>query len=176
MTERRRFSLIALTLALSLIASVIIASCQAPPTEEPAGIGGRTEVIRALKVQNDADVGGTLDVTGNATIGGAMDIAGNPSYGTNDLRPVGNASNGKVLVVGQTSAKVQSATVVPTVQLISTVTAFGCEADDAAFGGAWDCRAAMGATNNITFTLYEVDATPVPTAAYDEIRYWIAGN
>ena len=79
-------------------------------------------------------------------------------------------------MVGVTTGVVQSATVVPTVQGIATVTAFGCEPDDAAFSGAWNCRAAMGATNNITFTLYNAGSTPVPTAAYDEIRYWVAGN
>ena len=141
-----------------------------------AAVGPNTAIFRAILVQNDAAIGNDLAVGNNITADGAMDIAGNPSYGSRDLRPVGNPSNGKVYVIGVTSAKVQSATVVPTVQMISTVTAFGCGPDDAAFAGAWDCRAAMGSTNNITFTLYEVDATPVPTAAYDEIRYWVAGN
>ena len=141
-----------------------------------AAVGPNTAIFRAILVQNDAAIGNDLAVGNNITADGAMDIAGNPSYGANDLRPVGNPANGKVLLMGVTGTKVQSATVVPTAQLVSTVTAFGCEPDDAAFAGAWDCRAAMGSTNNITFTIYEVDATPVPTAAYDEIRYWVAGN
>jgi hypothetical protein len=141
-----------------------------------AMVGPNTAIFRAILVQNDAAIGNDLAVGNNITADGAMDIAGNPSYGSRDLRPVGNPANGKVYLMGVTSAKVQSATVVPTAQLVSTVTAFGCEPDDAVFSGAWDCRAAMGSTNNITFTLYEVDATPVPTGTYDEIRYWVAGN
>ncbi len=141
-----------------------------------AAIGPNTAIFKAILVQNDAAIGQDLAVGNNLTVAGAQDVTGYVSYGPLDLRPIGNPSNGKIIMMGVTSAKAQSATVVPTVQGIATVTAFGCAPDDAAFSGAWDCRAAMGATNNITFTLYEVDATPVPTAAWDEIRYWVSGN
>lgn len=83
MTERRRFSLIALTLVLSLIAAVAIASCQAPPKEEPAGIGGNTTVLRGLRVINDAAVGGDLAVTGDVTLG-SLSVTGGVT-GTNVL-------------------------------------------------------------------------------------------
>ena len=141
-----------------------------------AAVGPNTAIFKAILVQNDAAIGQDLAVGNNLTIAGAQDVTGYVSYGPLDLRPIGNPSNGKIIMMGVTSAKVQSATVVPTVQGIATVTAFGCAPDDAAFAGAWDCRAAMGATNNVTFTLYNVGATPVPTAAYDEIRYWVSGN
>ena len=141
-----------------------------------AAVGPNTAIFKAILVQNDAAVGNDLAVGNNLTVAGAGDVTGYLSYGPLDLRPIGNPSNGQIILMGVTSAKVQKATVVPTVQGIATVTAFGCAPNDAAFSGAWDCRAAMGATNNITFTLYNVSATPVPTAAYDEIRYWVGGN
>jgi len=141
-----------------------------------AAAGPNTAIFRAILVQNDAAIGNDLAVGNNLTVDGAQDVTGYLSYGPFDLRPIGNPSNGKIMMMGVTSAKVQSATVVPTVQGIATVTAFGCEPDDAAFAGAWECRVAMGASNNITFTLYNAASTPVPTATYDEIRYWVAGN
>ena len=98
-----------------------------------AMVGPNTAIFRAILVQNDAAIGNDLAVGNNITADGAMDIAGNPSYGSRDLRPVGNPSNVKVYLMSVTSAKVQSATVVPTAQLVSTVTAFGCEPDDAVF-------------------------------------------
>lgn len=168
MTDRRRVSLIVLVLVLVLIAAVIIAGCQSPPTDP--SVAGNTEVMRGLRVQNDAAVGGALTVTGAGDIGGSL------NFGANDLYPVGNTADGKKLLIGVTGGVVQKATVVPTVSYISTVTAFGCEPQSAAFAGAWDCRVQLGAANQLTMTLYEVDATPVPTAAYAKIQYWIVGN
>lgn len=178
--KRKTWAVVALVAVIALIA---VAACQAPP----AAPTGPTHVVidNAYEIGASGDLpasaaGDTnltnLTLSGNLTVDGAADIAGNPSYGALDLRPVGNPANGKILVAGITAAKVAVATVRPTAQLMTTVVAFGCEPDDAAFAGAWDCRAAMGSTNNITFTLYEVDATPVPTAAYDEIRYYVTGN
>lgn len=177
-----------------------------PLDDELAGAGLRQSQFQSVKVNQDLNVLGLSTLNGGAITGptaaatatpgwyvdntGAGNVSfevrtnatpllqvqngGGIKYGV--MFPVGNSTSGKRTAFGITSAKVQSATVVPTASYISTVTAFGCAPDDAAFAGAWDCRAAMGATNNITFTLYEVDATPVPTAAYDEIRYWIVGN
>ena len=170
MTDRKRAALIALVLVAALLAGLSIAACQADPTEEPAGAAGNVEVVRSLRVQNDAAVGGALTVSGAGDVGGAL------NYGTLNLYPVGNPTDGKKLVVGVTSGVVQKATVVPTVAYISTVTAFGCSPQSAAFAGAWDCRVQLGAANQITMTLYNVSATPVPTAAYAKIQYWVAGN
>ncbi len=177
-TNRKLIAVVAIVAVVVLIA---VAACQAPPPTGPTHVVLDNAYEIGASGEGPAGAAGDTNLTnlalsGNLTVDGAADIAGNPSYGAKDLRPVGNAANGKILVTGLTAAKVAVATVRPTVELMTTVTAFGCEPDDAAFNGAWDCRAAMGATNNITFTLYNVSATPVPTAAYDEIRYWVTGN
>lgn len=156
-----------------LVIALLVVACQ---QTAPQDLAGRTEVIRALRVQNDASVGGALSITGASTLTGAVDVGGALNYGTTNLYPVGNTADGKKLVVGVTGGVVQKATVVPTVSYISTVTAFGCSPQSAAFTGAWDCRVQLGASNQITMTLYENDATPVPTASYAKIQYWIAGN
>ena len=100
-----------------------------------AAIGPNTAIFKAILVQNDAAIGQDLAVGNNLTVAGAQDVTGYVSYGPLDLRPIGNPSNGKIIMMGVTSAKAQSATVVPTVQGIATVTAFGCAPDDAAFSG-----------------------------------------
>ena len=159
---RQRNIIIALVIAMVLLVGL-------------AMVGPNTAIFKAILVQNDAAIGQDLAIGNNLTVAGAQDVTGYLSYGPKDLRPIGNPSNGQIMIFG-VSGVTQSATVVPTVQGIATVTAFGCEPDDAAFAGAWNCRAAMGATNNITFTLYNAASTPVPTAAWDEIRYFVAGN
>lgn len=83
MTDRQRVALIALVLLASLSAGLIIAACQAPPTEEPSRAAGNVEVIRALRVINDAAVGGDLAVTGDATLAG-LTVTGGVT-GTNVL-------------------------------------------------------------------------------------------
>lgn len=170
MTDKKRVSLVVLALVLVLIAAVIIAGCQSPPTEEPSSAAGNTEVVRGLRVQNNAAVRGALTVTGAGDIGGSL------NFGANDLYPVGNTTNGKKLLIGVTGGVVQKATVVPTVSYISTVTAFGCEPRSAALLelGTVECDSAR--RMHTTMTLYEVDATPVPTAAYAKIRISIVGN
>lgn len=119
---------------------------------------------------------GPLQVNGALGVSGAADIGGAVNYGSNSLYPVGNTADGKKLLVGVTGGVVQKATVVPTVAYISTVTAFGCSPQSSSFTGAWDCRVQLGASNQVTMTLYEADATPVPTASYAKIQYWVAGN
>lgn len=165
-TNRKLWAVVAIVAVIALIA---VAACQAPAPTGPVHVLLDNASEIGASGEGPAGAAGDTNLTN-------IDATGSINYGTANLYPVGNPVDGKKLGVGLTSAKVQSATAVPTAFAITTVTAFGCAPDDAAFAGAWDCRAAMGSTNNITFTLYEVDATPVPTAAYDEIRYWVAGN
>lgn len=92
------------------------------------------------------------------------------------LYPMVAVGSGKKSAAGMTSGVIQSATVVPTAYAISTVTAYGCGPKTPAYSGAWECRASLGASNQITITLIENDATPVPTAAYQQAVWWVQGN
>lgn len=108
---------------------------------------------------------------GAATFAGAVDIAGNPSYGTLDLRPVGNAANGKIYEFGVTG--VVTGTVITPVA-ITTVTAYGCQVNSPAVASAWNCGTSLSG-RNLTIRSYEIDATPVATPA-KSMSWWIAGN
>lgn len=108
---------------------------------------------------------------GAATFAGAVDVAGWPSYGTGDLRPVGNAANGKIYEFGTTAA-ITNVSITPVA--ITTVTAFGCQVSDPAVANAWSCGASLSG-KTVTLTAYEIDATPVATPA-KPVTYWIAGN
>lgn len=127
-----------------------------------------------LFVNNTGAGNVSFEVQTNATPILQVQNGGAIKYG--NVYPVGSSTSGKKTIFGVTSGVLQKATVVPTVSYISTVTAFGCAPQSAAFSGAWDCRAQLGASNQITLTLYENDATPVPTASYAKIQYWVAGN
>lgn len=139
--------------------------------EEPSRAAGNVEQVRALRVLNDADVGGTLDVTGNTTVGGALDITGNPSYGSLDLRPVGNAANGLIYEVGALGA---ITTTVVTPVAITTVTAYGCNVSDPT-AAARECWA-VESGGVLTFTIYGAQATPVAITTPHAASYWVAGN
>lgn len=108
---------------------------------------------------------------GAATFAGAVDIAGNPSYGALDLRPVGNAANGKIYEFGTTG--VVTGTVITPVA-ITTVTAYGCQVNSPAVANAWNCGTSLSG-RTLTIRSYEIDATPVATPA-KSMSWWIAGN
>jgi hypothetical protein len=108
---------------------------------------------------------------GAATFSGAVDIAGNPSYGALDLRPVGNAANGKIYEFGVTG--VVTGTVITPVA-ITTVTAYGCQVNSPAVASAWSCGTSLSG-RALTIRSYEIDATPVATPA-KSMSWWIAGN
>lgn len=167
---KHKNAVIATAIVLAVVLLVIVA-CQSPAPAPSAPVHVFLDNAYEVGASGDGPAGAAGDT--NVT---NIDASGSVNYGSANLYPVGNPADGKILAVGITTPVVQKATVVPTIYAISTVTAAGCAPDDAAFSGAWDCRWAMGSTNNITFTLYENDATPVPTAAYDQIRFWVAGN
>lgn len=143
------------------------------PVEEPAGAAIRPVQFRSVNVAQDLTVGGASDVTGNLTVGGAVDIAGNPSYGSLDLRPVGNPANGKIIEFGATGAITVTAM---TPVAITTVTAFGCNVRSPT-GAAQICGASLSG-KTVTFTIYNSALTPVPIATPHSTgaSYWIAGN
>lgn len=211
------------TAVLALAVILVVANaCQDNNTGEMRAAGNVT-TLRALKVQDNASVGGDLTVSGALGANGvtvltgptaaatatpavmvnntgasnvsfqvqtrgtpwfevynsgaakmysALDIAGWPSYGAAHLRPIGNANNGQIIEFGQTNA---ITTTVITPVAISTVTAYGCQIKTPAVANAWYCGMAIGATNNITITTYEIDATPVATPAKG-VTWWVGGN
>lgn len=158
-----------LLIALTVAVFGLIACQTAQPVEQPVHVLLDNAYEIGAAGESPAGAYGDTNVTN-------LDASGYLNYGPADLYPVGNPVDGTKFGAGMTAAKVQSATVVPTVYAMTTVTAFGCVPDDAVFTGAWYCKAAMGSSNNITFTLVTNAQTPVPTASYDEIRYWVAGN
>lgn len=172
---------------VAIVAVIAIAACQAPPATPTGTVHVVLDNAYEIGASGDgpASAAGDTNLTnlalsGNLTVDGAADIAGNPSYGAKDLRPVGNVNNGKIFMTGMTAGVVPAATVRPTVELITTVTAFGCDARNPTFAtnGAWKCVASLGSANQITMTLYTLSSTPAPvaTAAYQKIQYWVAGN
>lgn len=129
--------------------------------------GFRPVQVRALNVAQDLGVGN------NVTIGGAMDITGWPSYGDDDLRPIGNASNGQVIEFGATGAITQT---VMTPVAISTVTAAGCTVNSPSAAAQLCYTSISGKT--VTFRIYNAAATPaaISTPHASGASYWIGGQ
>lgn len=175
---------LALVLVVVVIALAALVACQAKPTEEPEPQGaavysgsvylppGGDELVIDSGGALTVNSGGSMAVNASATV----DFAGNPQIGTKNVYPVGNASAGKIYASGMTSGVIQAATLVPTAYAISTVTSYGCAPKNPAYSGAWTCGASLGASNQITITLYENDATPAPTAASQKAVWWVSGN
>lgn len=140
---------------------------------EDTRAGFRPVQIRALNVAQDMGVGGALSVTGNTTIGGAMDVTGWPSYGSADLRPIGNASNGNIIEFGATGAITQT---VMTPVAISTVTAAGCSVNGPSAAAQLCYTSISGKT--VTFRIYNAAATPaaISTPHANGASYWIGGQ
>lgn len=97
------------------------------------------------------------------------------NYGSNALYPVGNSVDGKELYFGTVLTPVAAATVPASAHALATVVFASCEPITKAATGAWSCGAKVGASNQITLSLYTLSATPVPTAAYGGVR-WVAGG
>lgn len=154
---KTRVAVVALVVAL--IAVLAIAACVSKPAEQPQAANGYN-----ADCYHEQDTGEIVcQSNDDITIAGAY--------------PVLAAANGQMVYCSVTSGVVQAATVVPTtVAALATVTWADCEPGSAAFSGAWDCRIAIHSTNRMTMTLYEADATPVPTASYAKIRYCVVGN
>ena len=129
--------------------------------------GFRPVQLRALNVAQDLSVGN------NVTVGGAMDLAGWPSYGDDDLRPIGNASNGQVVEFGATGAITQT---VMTPVAISTVTAAGCTVNSPSAAAQLCYTSISGKT--VTFRIYNAAATPaaITTPHATGASYWIGGQ
>lgn len=97
------------------------------------------------------------------------------NYGADALYPVGNSANGKKLSFGTVLTPVAVATVPASAHTLATVVFTSCEPVNKVAGGAWNCAARIGSSNQITLSLYTLSATPVPTASYSGIR-WVAGG
>ena len=156
---------LALVVAVVLILALVAACQVAQPTEEPAGIGGRTQVIRALIVENDARVDGTLTGSGDLVVGG--DLAVGAGYALE------NPSEGRIVEFGATGA-ITSTSITPVA--ISTVTAYGCTVNSPS-AAAQLCYA-QRASGIITFTIYNAAATPaaITTPHAAGASYWLGGN
>lgn len=89
--------------------------------------------------------------------------------------PVEHALPGREYAFG-TISNVTAATVAPTVHALSTVTAYGCQVKNPTVSTGWSCGVNIGASNQLTVTVYEIDATPVPTASVRDVYWWAAGN
>lgn len=110
-----------------------------------------------------------LDVQAGATVVFATPPAMADSY------PLESAISGREFIGGKIN-NVTSATVAPTVLAMSTVTAFGCSVQNPAVSAGWSCGINIGASNQLTITVYEFDATPVPTASVRNVSWWATGN
>ena len=150
-----------------------------PPPEEASRAAGNVQVMRALAVTNDTNLGGALTVGGASTLTGNVTTsstvqAGLLRQGTN--YPVVNATPGKEFASGVVVTPVQVATVPASAHGLSTVEAVQCYPVSPLATGAWGCIAKVGANNQFTVTLVTLAATPVPTAAYGQIRWMAAGK
>lgn len=105
-----------------------------------------------------------------------LDVGGTLNYGSQNLYPVGNATSGKELAFGTALTPVAVMTVPASAHALATVTFASCVPVTQVATGAWDCRAQIGASNQLTLTLLTLAATPVPTASYGGIRWQAAGN
>jgi len=125
--------------------------------------------VEQLTMMVEGPAGGTTNLD-------SLTLSGNLQYGTQALYPVGAATSGKELAPGTVLTPVQKATVPASVHALSTVTWAQCEPRTKSFSGAWTCGAQIGSSNQLTLTLYNAAATPVPTAAYGAINWMAAGN
>ena len=105
-----------------------------------------------------------------------LTLIGDLRFGPNGLYPVGSQTSGNRLVPGTVLTPVQKATVPATVHNLATVTWAQCEPRTKSFTGAWTCGTQIGASNQLTLTLYNTSATPVPTAAWGGINWIAAGR
>lgn len=190
MTDRKRTRVIAAVVIGLMLVAALAAACQTAPvspvqveitnwdqagplagnfgsagsastgsaTDEASRSAGNTEVLRGLRVLNDAVVGGALEVGGDLTVG------------TDGRYPVENAAANQIYEFGATGA---ISTTVVTPVAITTVTAYGCQVVNPAIA-AWHCGVNIGASNNITLTVYNLSATPVATPK--AATFWIAGD
>ena len=149
MKERRLFAWAFVLIVLAVYAGALLAACQ-----------GR---------------GGPQSASGDTNFTN-LDLSGTLNYGSQNLYPIGNTASNKEFAFGLVATPVQKATVPASVHGLATVTAVDCVPQRPALSGAWSCMAEVGASNQITLTLLEFDATPVPTASYGGIRWTAAGN
>ena len=163
--------LLAVVVALVLVAALIAACQVAQPTEEPAGIGGRTQVIRPLIVENDARVDRNLAVAGDVAVGDGLTVSGALGVGAGYV--LENPSEGRIVEFGATGA-ITSTAITPVA--ISTVTAYGCTVNNPS-AAAQLCYA-QSASGIITMTIYNAAATPAPitTPRAAGASFWIGGN
>ncbi len=134
-------------------------------TATPAAIIDSSGVSALFEVRDSATPQFRVLNGGNVQVSAAGDY------------PVENAVAGREYAFGATG-NIMSATVVPTLHALSTVTAYGCSVKAPVFSasGAWSCGAAIGGSNQITLTLYNFAGTPVPTANARPASWWASGN
>lgn len=134
-------------------------------TATPAAIIDSSGVSALFEVRDSATPQFRVLNGGNVQVSAAGDY------------PVENAVAGREYAFGSTG-NIMSATVVPTLHALSTVTAYGCNVKAPVFAasGAWSCGAAIGGSNQITLTLYNFAGTPVPTANARPASWWASGN
>jgi hypothetical protein len=132
-------------------------------TATPAAIIDSSGVSALFEVRDSATPQFRVLNGGNVQVSAAGDY------------PVENAVAGKEYAFGSTG-NIMSATVVPTIHALSTVSAYGCNVKAPAFNGASSCGAGLGSSNQITLTLYNFSGTPVPTANARAASWWASGN
>lgn len=168
------FSLAAVLLA---VVAFLVVACQTPTPEQPAGAIERGGLLCSTESGNCVESWNGSDIVTYSGSGSGLTFQVDGATGAvlynGSSYPLGNPVDGRKIEFGRTG-NVMSAVVTPVA--VTTVTAFGCNVVNPVVAGAWTCGANIGSTRNITFTLYNLAATPVATAAAKPVNFWIAGN
>jgi len=109
---------------------------------------------------------------GGVTNFDSLELAGDITF-NGGVYPVGTGASGLLYEAGR-RANVTKAAITP--MAISTVEAYGCTVVNPVATGGWHCGAQIGAGNRITMTVYNLAATPVPTAQVRDVNFWVSGK
>lgn len=127
--------------------------------------GVSTSTLSSLTVTGNTTLSGTLSVTGTSDLKGNVDIAGSVNFGSDDLYPLGYASDAQQIVCG-TNTFTESAEITPTG--LTTVTyVVAIQLTDPAATGAF-LTASDPTTSTFVLSSWEDDYTvgTTPVAAH----------